>query len=464
MPGRAGLKVSSPSWLCGAILAGLILGLGGYILTATGLMTLTGLAILGWLRRHRRVSLVCLALAAGLWRGEQHLVQSGLLLTQIGSKVTLTGTITSDPTVNSQGRYVFEVSDLIVSGRPELGTVRASTFPLRLQRGWRVALSGKLRPGFATWQAELSYPQYQVLARRQSLLQQTRQQFAAGLRASLPVPVDIFALGLLLGARGLIPPQMQLELSRTGLSHLIVVSGYNLTIIVHGVRRILRRLGRNIATVLSLWLIGAFVILCGASPAIVRAAVVSVVILLSTGYGLRVASLDLLLVSAAGTALWNPANLTDLGWQMSFAAYFGILILAPAVREKLGAVSEKLALRLLIESSAAQLLTLPLILGSFGQLSLVSPLANMIILPLMPAAMLLSLWAGVVGMWLPLSLQWLAAPTIWLLDFILKLTAAFSALPWASRDVSFTTTDILIGYGLILLLTVVLQRPKRLGV
>jgi competence protein ComEC len=262
-------------------------------------------------------------------------------------------------------------------------------------------------------------------------------------------------LGLLIGVGALIPKPLQLELQRVGLSHLVAVSGYNLTIIVRLVSRLLGRLGRNVALILSIWLIGVFVVISGASSSIVRAGVVSVVSLLVAHTGRRVDPLSLVSVAAAGTALYNPGYLNDIGWLLSFLAFFGILVLAPAVMARFGEPGLALG-RMTIETLAAEILTLPLIVGVFSQLSIIGLVANLVIEPFVPLAMLVSLVAGLAGLWLPLVSDYLVVPSTLVLRFMLQLIGAMAALPWALTMMSLTTLQMLECYSTIVILTATL--------
>ncbi|MGQ7346814.1 ComEC/Rec2 family competence protein, partial [Streptococcus suis] len=156
-----------------------------------------------------------------------------------------------------------------------------------------------------------------------------RQSFFAGMRTALPEPLASFALGLLVGVRALIPKDLQAQLALVGLSHLVAVSGYNLTILIVASQKALSRFGRGITLAASLWLIGLFLAVAGTSPSIVRASLVAVLALFASAYGRRFNPITLILLAAAATAFVNPVYLTDLGWLLSFLAFFGILVLAP---------------------------------------------------------------------------------------------------------------------------------------
>jgi competence protein ComEC len=354
----------------------------------------------------------------------------------------------------------FHFGHLTRDGRPLPGDISVREYLVHLQRGYQVQVSGKLRPGFGNVPASLGFPQISVLSTRQSQLELWRQRFFAGMHTALPDPEASFGLGLLVGIRSLIPKDLQAQLALVGLSHLVAVSGYNLTILVRAADRLVGRWGRGIALAANLWLIGGFLVVTGASASIVRAALVSGLGLLAGFYGRRFHPLVLVLITAAATAAYSPRYLTDLGWLLSFLAFFGILVLAPAIEERLRLPSWT-ALRLFTESTAAHVMTVPLIMLMFGQLSVVAPLTNLVILPLVPLAMALTFLAGLAGQVLPAFCGWLAWPAQALLGFILRLVAAFAAWPGAATTLTLSLAATLAAYALIALVTAALRRYNQ---
>ncbi len=186
----------------------------------------------------------------------------------------------------------------------------------------------------------------------------------------------------------------------------------------------------------------------------------SVISLLAGFYGRQFNPLALIMIAAGVTAAWDPKYLTDLGWLLSFLAFFGILVLSPAIEARLG--HPKLVIvRLFIESTAAHILTIPIILYFFGQLSVVAPLTNLIVLPMIPLAMAASFAAGLAGMIIPAFAGWLAWPALLLLGFINKLIDAFAALPWAGRTDRISFAMMIAMYALILIITLALKHTNR---
>lgn len=410
------------------------------------------------------IGLAVLGAAIGLLRHDAYMAQQYDLQHYIGQKVAWQGIITDDPSGGNAKYTSFKLGELRdAEGRHIPGEITIFSYPVRVQRGFLMAVSGTLKPGYGTAAAELGYPKLTVIAADQSWLELRRQSFFAGMKTALPEPLASFGLGLLVGVRALIPKDLQTQLTLVGLSHLVAVSGYNLTILIVAAQRLLERLGRGIALMSSLWLIFGFLVVAGASASIVRASVVAVLALFANYYGRRFEAVALILVAGAVTALLNPGYLTDLGWLLSFLAFFGIMVLAPAVEARLGN-PKPILVKLFIESFAAQIMTVPLILFIFGQFSIVSPLSNLLVLPLVPLAMLVSFAAGLAGMFIPAFCGWFAWPAQLVLGFILALVDWLARMPWASRPLSIDAQTMVGMYVLILAgLIAMTRRNKRAG-
>jgi competence protein ComEC len=452
-------RTSQISFIFVALLIGIVWGRAGLNAGWWPILASAAAALLAWRSRLFLICLLLLSFSLGLWRATGWMGEQSQLAGLIGQAITVSGTVVDDPSIGAHNQVDFKLGYLKLAGRRLPGELSIHEYPVRLQRGYQVQLTGKVKPGFGNAVAELSFPKLEVLSMHQDWLERLRQRFFTGIKTALPEPLASFGLGLLVGIRALIPKPMQTELALVGLSHLVAVSGYNLTIIVQAVERLLGRFGRGVALVASLWLITGFLILTGASASIVRASLVSVLSLLATFYGRRFNPLTLILITAGATAIYKPSYLTDLGWLLSYLAFFGILVLAPAVEARLGHPKPVL-IRLFIESFTAQILTLPLILYFFSQLSIIAPLTNLVILPLVPLAMAVSFAAGLAGMIIPAFAGWIAWPAMIVLWLITGAIDQFAALPWAGRTDHLSLPAMLTMYTLILILTIALKRAN----
>jgi len=247
-----------------------------------------------------------------------------------------------------------------------------------------------------------------------------------------------------------------------GLVHIVAVSGYNLTILVRGVGRL--RLGSKYQKLaISLGLIAGFVLITGFSASIVRAALVSVLSLWAWYYGRRIKPLVLIMFAAAATGIWNPFYVwTDIGWYLSFLAFFGVLVIAPVISAKLFKQAPKLLTAVVIETLSAEIMTLPLILMTFSQLSIIALIANALVVPLVPFAMLLSAIAGAAGALLQQIAGWFAFPARLVLTYMLDIVHIMASLPSVLIHRSISLQYMIAIYGAVLIMLVIAYRklPK----
>jgi competence protein ComEC len=178
-----------------------------------------------------------------------------------------------------------------------------------------------------------------------------------------------------------------------GVSHVVAISGWNIAIVAASVAALLRRSRRRTRSVAIVLAIVAYTAFAGGSPSVVRAAAMAGVVLLARESG-RAGRAAAALGHATGLLLLaDPGLVGDAGFQLSVLATAGLLAWATPLRDRLDRAAGGRAPGWLLEtlalSLAAQLATLPVVLATFGRLSLVSPFANLLIAPLVPPAMAL---------------------------------------------------------------------------
>ena len=210
-------------------------------------------------------------------------------------------------------------------------------------------------------------------------------------------------------------------------------------------------------------LIGLFLLFTGFSASIVRAAIVSVLSLWAWYYGRTFKPVLLILLAAGLTAGFYPIYLwSDIGWYLSFLAFFGVLVIAPLLAKRIfkNKAPRPVAM-LVLESLSAQLMTLPLIMYVFSEFSAIALLANIIIVPLVPLAMLLSLVSGMAGMLVPQISGWLAWPARILLTYMLDVIQLLARVPHALNSQAIVWWQMAGLYCLVLLATVILWRKVK---
>lgn len=397
-------------------------------------------------------------LMLGFGRGVMHETKLKNIQKLYRQKVIMTGTIADDPAVNDRGFLIFNLEVKTINSAKSSGVVSVRTYNQKLRRGYNVSVSSKFDATLGNKLGQLVYGTVTIQSSKLSPLEQWRQRYFAGMRNALPEPSASFALGLLLGTRGLIPKDVQTMLTTVGLTHLIAVSGYNLTIIINAARKPLRNVSKFLALMAPVWLIFVFMLLTGFSASIVRAAIVSGLSLLASYYGRAYKPMVLIMLSGVITLLYNPAYLwSDVGWQLSFLAFYGILVIGPLLEKQFKA--EKMIPKLIIESMAAYIITLPLIMGLFGNISIIAPVANLVILPLVPLVMFLAFISGMFGIATPLA-PLLGLPLKLLLFLMLGTMNLLANVPMASATIPPTGTALLL-YIPILICTTLLHINSR---
>jgi ComEC/Rec2-related protein len=447
-------------WLCLGVLVGLGWARTGQNLSSVYLLaTLTGLLI-GW-RKHSwlaLISIVVLGIWIGVSRGALYMQKQAAYQDLTLQNTSLIAYASTDAVYGSSQQLVFQADRVeLADGQQLAGKIQLSGFGVNaVFQGDKITASGKIYPGRGSIQGYMSYADLTVVARHTTLVESIRQKFTAGMQTALPEPLAPFAMGLLIGQRATLPAGVKQDLLMVGLTHIIAVSGYNLTIILHASRRLLAKRSKRMSTWLSFSLIAVFLLLAGASASIVRAAIVSVLSIVTAYYGREMKPLNLLAIAAAITAWANPFYIWgDLSWYLSFLAFYGVMVLSPLVEDRLGRFwRDNVIFEVALETVCAETMSLPIILYSFGQISLIGLPANILITSLVPLAMLLSLIAGLAGMLAGGLAGWLAWPALLLLNYMLDLAHIMAKLPGVfKQNRSFALSQMLTLYGLILIVT-----------
>jgi competence protein ComEC len=421
-------------------------------------------------RRSVPALLLLLLLFGGLgwWRGSGMMRQ--LVVYQEFSKqeVVVAATASTDGVYGKNSQLTFTVDHArIVSPvqAPLPGGLNIAGFGVpAVFRGDRVQVSGELYPTRGNSQASISYGDIVVMEHNPPWLDVFRRKFAAGMLSALPEPQASFGLGLLIGQRNTLPADVTQTLLVVGLTHVIAVSGYNLTIIVNAARRLLAERSKFQMLAACITLIVVFVLITGNSPSIVRAAIISVLSLLAWYYGRQIQPVPLLLTAGAISVAANPLYMWgNVSWYLSFLAFFGVLVLGPLVTNKLYHGREPpLVMQIVIESICAEAMTIPYILYIFGQMSLVSLPANVLVVAFVPLGMLLCLIAGLAGMFLPVLAGWCAWPAKFLLTYMLDAAQLLSRTPHAFVEgVGFSLAMLSVSYAVVVGLIVILKRATR---
>jgi competence protein ComEC len=359
----------------------------------------------------------------------------------VGQNVTLTGKVKEDPSLTSKRLIVFQLDQVKYNGESYPGSIWISvTGQPKAKRGDIVTVTGEAREGFGTFPLSLSMAR---IVRVDQLVpgdigRVVRDWFNDGVRKGIPEPAASLGIGYLTGQKSALPPDLAGALQIAGLSHIVVASGYNLTILVRLSRRLFIRVSKFLSLFASGIMIVSFIMITGLSPSMTRAGLVSSLSLLTWYYGRQFHPFVLLPFAAAITVVGQPSYAWgDLGWQLSFAAFAGVMIVAPLMQRYFFGEAPPGTIRQVFgETVAAHLVTIPIVVPAFGLLSNVAIPANILIVPLVPLAMLLTFLTGVVGLVAPNFADIAGLPATWLLQYMILVAETLADVPWAQTAIT----------------------------
>ncbi len=287
-----------------------------------------------------------------------------------------------------------------------------------LERSDLILLQGKLGEGFGTYVGKIY--RAQLLAAERAgvgdIFAKFKRKFAERVSEFVPSPEVDLGMGYLMGAKSGLPEDFAEALQAVGMTHVVVASGAHLAILIGAAKKVFGRISKFAGTMFALLMILAFVLIVGFTPSMTRAALVASLSLMAGYVGRKFTPLRLIALVAMITLLLSPTFLLNLGWQLSFASFFGILIVSPRITRLLyGGKKPPWLASMLVTSVSTSLICAPILIYNFGSLSFLALVANLIILPTLPYAMLLMLLTGVASFW-PFLASIIAQPTIWLLD------------------------------------------------
>lgn len=362
-----------------------------------------------------------------------------------GQHVEISGRVTEDVDI-TKGTIRMKLDDLQVNGTEQSGVVWTSVGESKLAkqilRSDRVILEGMLDAGFATFNGVSYRAEIKKVIREDNadIARDFRDWFADGVRQVIPEPEASLGVGYLVGQKRGLPDDLTEALMIVGLTHIVVASGYNLTILVRLARRLFEKVSRYMALAASSTLVLAFMFVAGFSPSMTRAGLVAGLSLVVWFYGRNIHPVVLLFFAAAISILIEPSYIWgDVGWLLSFGSFAGVLILAPLLQSYFFGEARPSILRQVVgETLSAQLATLPLIMFIFGTVSYVAIIANVLVLPLIPLAMLLVFLCGILSfIFMPLAAL-VAIPTTWLLQYMVWVANGLSSFSWSYQEISIS--------------------------
>ncbi len=444
----------------------------------------------GFLRSRRTLAasgLFLLALALGFWRFDYVERSAPDLSVFYGREVALRGVMRDEPRLGSQSQRVtikvFFVNESRVS-QEFFALVTTRRYP-RYNLGDELVARGALeRPenfgafDYVAYLARddifsvMAFPEVEKIGEgkgsRVSLwLSRIKHSFEYRIDAALPDPHAAFLKGLLLGEREALPPGLLENFQKTGTSHIVALSGYNITVVGRSLMQGLLALTAPFYA--SSWIASGaiifFVFLTGASASVVRAGIMGLLLLLAERSGRLYRMTNALIFAAALMVFHNPKILRfDVAFQLSFLATVGLIYVSPRLEKFFYRLGRRIKILLglphrplgseehaaflsslgvskiktiLVETLSAQIAVLPLLVYLFGRVSLVSPLTNVLILMAVPPTMAAGFLAGLAGyLWFPFA-RIVAWPVWLLMTYQIRVIEFFAGFRFASFEVFF---------------------------
>jgi len=427
------------------------------------------------------VSLCLFGLALGLIRTELFLQQfeQSDLSRLVNEDVQLEGLVITEPDYREQSVQVH-----LDTGTDKI--LVSADRNIRLSYGDVISVTGRLEQP-TTFQTELGrtfdYPKYlevrgikyrisfaqvEVLENEKgnpiiAALLNIKQVFVNSIEQVIPEPEVGLGSGLLLGIKSALGDEIETNFRRTGIIHIVVLSGYNVMLVVAFIMFcfsfFLSLKGRMVAGVLA---IIAFALIVGLSATVVRASIMACLVLIATAYGKQYDVTRALFLAGFIMLIINPYLVYDIGFQLSFMATLGLLLILPRFETNL--LEGKYVVKMkefFLATLATQIAVLPLLMYHIGEVSLIALAVNVFVLPMVPVAMLLTFLTG--GLWF-LSTSLAAVCGLlatWSLTYILKIAEWFSILPFATVTVpEFGWFGVLIMY-IVMGVTLIYLKTKQ---
>ena len=327
----------------------------------------------------------------------------------------------------------------------------------------------------------MEFPRFRLLEQNRgnplrALLYRLRENGGQVLSEIFPSPEDSLLKGILLGDESTISPALAGAYRLTGTSHIIAISGFNMSVLAGLISLFFtRQFGRKRGAALTILILGSYSLLVGASASVIRAAFMGSYAVLGHSISRKGNTLNNLGVSALLMVVLNPHLPWDLGFQFSVMATLGLSLFAGPLRARLeGWLGERLEQKTALAVSSlvsetflltmiAQALVLPLSIWHFQEVSWLFLLANPLILPVQPAVMILGLTAMSLGLlWLPLGrvLAWVAWPWVAYSNRMVMWLAGLAPHSW-----TLTRIDLfwVLLYYLVFFLLIFRPKPGKIA-
>ncbi|MBI3495570.1 ComEC/Rec2 family competence protein [Candidatus Berkelbacteria bacterium] len=287
-----------------------------------------------------------------------------------------------------------------------------------------------------------------------------RERFVEFFQSSLPAPYGNLVASSVVGGKGLLSKQLKDAFIVTGTIHITAVSGYNVAVVMKLFSEWLNIFSRKISFVIGTMVVFAFAATVGGQASVVRAAILGWLFLVGKLVGRPASTLPMLVFTAMLMVVHKPSILFhDIGFQLSFAAFIGIVYISPLL--KTVALTHKQLLppaivNILADTVGAQLAVMPIILFHFGQLAPFAPIVNFLVLPIVPLLTIAAVGIGslgVIGGSLITPGAYLLYPFVWYLVAVVEWFAQLpgshirlAAFPWWMVALSYVAIYLIVSH------------------
>ena len=286
------------------------------------------------------------------------------------------------------------------------------------------------------------------------------ERLLSGINRLVPMPESGLLAGILLGEKGSLSESLRTSLTNSGLIHIAVLSGYNITLVAAGALFVLAFLFPVWRLVGALLVVLVFVVMTGADATAVRAGVMASLVFLARYLGREADAARLLMIAAVAMVIYNPFSLLyNPSFQLSFLATAGLIFGSPIILSFITRVPFAALKEIIATTIATQIFVLPLLLYLTGTISYLALPANILVLPFIPLLMVV----GGVGAFLEMFSHVLALPFAFLthliIGFVILVAQYIGTLPFAvSQSISFPLTFVAVSYALLFLSIFIWQR------
>lgn len=401
----------------------------------------------------------------GLWRGS--ILQNDLAKFKsfYGESVVAEGVVKDDIETGTSDQITIRLYTSNINNRKITGNLWVTASAADIKRGDKLMLQGVITKGFGNYAGIIYQAKINTIVHPKpgDFARVVRDWFADAIRLAIPDPEASLGIGYLVGQKRALPADLVSALQMAGLTHVVVASGYNLTILVRLARRLFVKISKYLAAFFSVVMILSFIAITGISPSMSRAGLVAGLSLAAWYYGRKFHPVILLLIAIALTVIINPSYAWgDLSWQLSFAAFAGVVIVAPLMqRYFFGDKKPGIIGQILGETISAQLVTAPIIVAAFGQISNIAIVANLLVLPFVPLAMLLTFIAGLGGLLFPSIAFIFGFPANLLLGYMVRVIEFCANLPWAVSSFQASVLGVIVCYIIITLICIYMWRITK---